>query len=297
MRFARAIRTVVVGVVVVVGAAACEPPAPPVPTPPRQDAAPWYCAPTAFNSVTGIGMGTTNFYAGRFRKSLIGDQCVALGDAVAQAKAYAEQYPTTADAEAGGFRQAFQFYPGMGTHHGLGMLTPEVINAPGFNANDPILPGTATFDPNRPNYLQYDSESDDGRLVGMSWYLRSTTGKPPEGFAGKVDWWHHHPRLCLDKQTAEITGVGTDIATCNRYGGVGVNMERYYMLHLWVVEDIEYHADVFAPTHPCVGYPTTFDMDDPCHDTPNRPTPRAAAPTVPGTKTPLGYCPLGRATA
>lgn len=295
MRFGRTIRLAAVGVVLVAGAVACEPPAP---APPRQDAVaqPWYCAPTAFNSVTGLGMGTTNFYAGRIRKSLQGADCTALGEDIAEAKAYAEQYPTAADAEAVGFRRAFTFYPGMGTHHGLQMLTPQVINAPGFNPNDPILPGTATFDPTRPNFLQYDSNRPDARLVGMSWYVRSTTG-PPEGYAGKVDWWHHHPRLCLDKQTAEITSVGTDIASCNQWGGIGVNMERYYMLHLWVVDDIEYRADVFAPTHPCVGSSTTFDMEAGCHDTPNRPTPRTKTPTVPGTDVPLGYCPLGRAGA
>ena len=39
------------------------------------------------------------------------------------------------------------------------------------------------------------------------------------------------------------------------------------MLHLWLVDDLEYVADVHAPMHPCIqSGGAIFDMDHPCHD-------------------------------
>lgn len=304
MRFGRSIRLVVVGAVLAAGATACEPPAPPAPIPPKAEAgaSPWYCAPTAFNSVTGLGMGTVNFYAGLRRKDLLPAECASLATNMASAKAYAAQYPTRADAEEAGFTVAFEFFSGMGTHHGREAFTEEVINAPSFNRHDPILPGTSAFDPTKPNFLQYDSDGPDAELVGMSWYIRSANGKPPAGFDGGLDWWHHHPRLCLTKQDPTIVGINTSDQGCAFSNGINLNMEKYFMLHLWVVDDLEFEADVFAPMHPCIQYgDTVFDMDDPCHDVPdehatggrtprNRSTPAAGAST-------LGYCPLGSGLA
>ena len=295
MRSRHTIRLAAVAVVLALAAVACEPPAP---VPPRQDAAPpWYCAPRAHNSVTGPGMGTVDFYAGRFRKPLRGAQCDALAQAIDQAKAFAQQYPTRAAAEQAGWKASFEYFSGMGTHHGNGMFTEAQLSSPSFNRNDPILPGTATFDPSRPNTLQYDTGGPGGELVGMSWYVRSTTG-PPAGFPGGVDWWHHHPRLCLRKTNPIIIGINTTDQSCTQIGGINLNKERYYMLHLWVVDDLEFEADVFAPMHPCIRYPdAVFDMDDPCHDVPNALTPRTKPANAPGTSTPIGYCPLGSALA
>jgi hypothetical protein len=293
MRFGRTIRLAVVGAVLAAGATACEPLAP---TPPREvaDPTPWYCAPRAYNSVTGLGMGTVNFYAGRLRKNLLPDDCEALAENMAAAKAFAQQYPTRASAEAGGFRVSFEYFSGMGTHHSKDTFDEATINSPSFNRHDPLLPGTATFDPTRPNTLQYDSDGADAELVGMSWYIRSTNG-PPAGFAGGVDRWHHHPRLCLSRQNPTIIGINGTDEGCAQVGGINLNMERYYMLHLWVVDDLEYEADVFAPMHPCIQWPDAiFDMGDGCHDVPSAPTPRGRTPkAAPGTRTPVGFCPIG----
>ncbi len=249
------------------------------------DPQPWFCAPTAPNSVTGIGMGTVDFYAGQLRKNLLWDECEALAGQIDQARAYARQYPTRGVAEAAGFRLAFGFFSGMGTHHSRTPVTEALLNSPTFDRNDPIIPNSSSFDPTRPDTLQYDGEGADARLVGMSWYIRSTNG-PPAGFAGGADRWHHHPRLCFRKVNPTIIGVNTTDGSCAASGGVNLNMERYYMLHLWVVDDLEYHADVFAPTHPCIrSGGSIFDMAHPCHDTPPAPTPRSKTPTI--------YCPLG----
>jgi hypothetical protein len=299
MRHGHTIRLAVVGLVLAVGAIACEPVRVPVPQAEgaKAGATPWYCAPRAYNSVTGPGMGTVDFYAGRLRKDLRPAQCAQLEGYVAQAKAFAQQYPTRASAEAAGWTVSFEYFSGMGTHHGKGMFTEAQLNSPSFDRHDPILPGTATFDPTQPNTLQYDDDGPGAELVGMSWYVRSTDG-PPEGFPGSADRWHHHPRLCIRKTNPTIIGINTSDTGCAQVNGINLNMERYYMLHLWVVDDLEYQADVFAPMHPCIRFPQAiFDMEDGCHDVPNAPTPRSKPANAPGTGTPIGYCPLGSGLA
>ena len=82
----------------------------------------------------------------------------------------------------------------------------------------------------------------------MSWYVRTENGQPPEGFVGGNDWWHHHPNLCLSTVDARIIGVNTTDAGCTGIGGINTYMSNYYMVHLWVVDDLEYRNDVFAPT-------------------------------------------------
>jgi hypothetical protein len=85
-------------------------------------------------------------------------------------------------------------------------------------------------------------------------------------------------------------------------GGINLNMEKYFMLHLWVVDDLEFEADVFAPMHPCIRYDgAVFDVGNPCHDVPDEHsasgrTPRSRSAPTTGTSA-LGYCPLGTGLA
>ena len=123
------------------------------------------------------------------------------------------------------------------------------------------------FEPKRPEFLQYNGNDDDDVLVGMAYYVRTNTGLPPAGFAGNNDWWHHHLTLCLDPATAQARGVNTSESQCTSQGGVNVYLDDYYMLHVWLVDDLEYERDVHAPFHPCIkSTGAIFDMDDPCHD-------------------------------
>lgn len=232
---------------------------------------PWFCDPVAPNSVTGPGMGTVNFYAGVTRAPLDYATCKDMAVMFDEAKAYAEQYPTLGDAEAAGFRSTFAFIPGMGTHHGLGSFTPEQINDPSFDRFNPVFPEGSiiddVFDPTQPEFLQYNGNGADAVLVGMSYYVRTDTGLPPEGFAGDNDWWHHHPTLCVRKTNAQAFSPNISDAQCTAAGGINVYLDDYYMLHVWLVDDLEYHADVHAPMHPCIkSGGAIFDMNDPCHD-------------------------------
>jgi hypothetical protein len=67
------------------------------------------------------------------------------------------------------------------------------------------------------------------------------------------------------------------------------------MLHIWVVPELELHADLHAPMHPCIGTTSAvFDMDDPCHDS----LPPAGATPAGGVAATLGehavFCPIGQ---
>jgi hypothetical protein len=259
---------------------------------------PWFCNPTAFNSVTGPGMGTTNWYAGITREPLAPADCTRLGAQLDVAQDYALQYPTAADAEAVGFRPSFNRIPGMGTHHGLDAVTPELLADPSFDPQNPIIPGIMDdkFNPGQPEFLQYDGNGPEAVLVGMSYYVRTDNGLPPAGFAGNNDWWHHHPTLCMDPATAIASlGVNTTDAACEGRGGINLHMDDYYMLHIWVVPELELHADLHAPMHPCIGTTSAvFDMDDPCHDS----LPPAGATPAGGVAATLGehavFCPIGQ---
>lgn len=233
------------------------------------DPVPWFCNPTVPNSVTGPGMGSVNFYAGVTRQALDYTTCKEVALQFDQAKTYAKQYPTLGDAQAAGFKNTFDFIPGMGTHTGRDTITPAMLADPNFDKLNPIIPNSAiddVFDPAHPEFLQYNGNTPGSVLIGMSYYVRTTTGLPPEGFAGSNDWWHHHPTLCFNPTTAVAFGANTTDAGCAASGGVNVHLQNYYMLHIWVVDGIEYLGDIHAPMHPCiVGTGAIFDMNDPCH--------------------------------
>jgi hypothetical protein len=262
---------------------------------------PWFCNPIAPNSVTGPGMGSVNFYQGQTRSALDWDRCRTLGAQMDLAKAYAEKYPTAADAEAAGFFASFSFLPGRGTHHGLDTVTPALLADPTFDPQNPIIPGIMddTFDPGQPEFLQYNGNLPTSRLIGMSWYVHTDTGRPPDGFVGGNDWWHNHPQLCFNRTTAKIFQVNTSDATCAAAGGVNLHMQNYYMVHLWVIDDLEYHADVFAPTHPCIlSSGAIFDMADPCHTSALAGAPATDVAITAGSTDPSGgaitpFCSLG----
>jgi hypothetical protein len=61
---------------------------------------------------------------------------------------------------------------------------------------------------------------------------------------------------------------------------------------VWLVDDLEYIADVHAPMHPCIeGSGAIFDMDDPCHDSASGAV--AAAATTRTTAATELFCPIG----
>jgi hypothetical protein len=259
---------------------------------------PWFCNPTAPNSVTGPGMGSVNWYAQTTRAPLGYTTCENVAAELDQAKAYAKGFPTRASAEANGFTSTFGFIAGMGTHHGKNAITPALLADPNFDPQNPIIPNSIiddVFDPKRPEFLQYNGDAPDAALVGMSYYVRTDTGLPPTGFPGNNDWWHHHLSLCMDPSTAQAFAVNTSDAGCSADGGINVHLQNYYMLHVWLVDNLEYVADVHAPYHPCItGSGAIFDMNNPCHQQGSTSPPSGGISAQAVDAKGVGFCPIGQ---
>ncbi len=227
---------------------------------------PWFC-----DSTGNTGGHGAEFYVGVNKGLLSWDDCKTVSAQFDLALGYAEQYPTAGAAEAAGFHKMVNYVAGMGTHHvAAGGFTAADLTAPGFDPTNPVFPGTELdghFDPAKPEFLMYDGNGPGAKLVGMAYYVHTSTGQPPAGFAGDNDWWHVHNRLCV--RTSDVLVVGEDMsdATCTSIGGVNLHLDNYYMLHAWIVPGWEIRGDVFRGHHPCLAAsgPVT-DPADPCWD-------------------------------
>jgi hypothetical protein len=231
---------------------------------------PWWCTSTEEIPVTtGPAVGTVDWYAGTHKKPLTWDQCTSVSAVFDYGKKFAEQWPTEGAAEADGWVEATPYVPGMGTHHIRGGITPQMLADPDFNRQNPILDNAGLddkFEPTRPEVLQFDGNGPNAKLVGFDYYVRTSTGRPPEGFAGNLDWWHHHPMICFRKSDAAMIAFNVSDATCTGQAGLNVNMSNYYMLHIWVLDDMKFEPDVFAGMIPCIsGGTAVHDPNDPCH--------------------------------
>jgi hypothetical protein len=238
----------------------------------RGSPVPWWCTATEEIPVTqGPAVGTVDWYAGTHKSALPWDDCKTMSAQFDLAKAYAQQWPTARAAEADGWRKATAYVAGMGTHHVRGGITAAMLADPAFDRLNPILDAVGlddVFDPTRPEVLQYDGNGPDAKLVGFDYYVRTATNRPPEGFAGNNDWWHHHPWICYRTTDAAMIAFNATDASCASSGGVNVNMSNYYMLHVWVIDDMKYEPDVFAGMMPCIfGGTAIHDPNDACHTT------------------------------
>ena len=232
---------------------------------------PWWCTSTEEIPVTeGPAAGTVDWYAGTHKEVLDPDDCIATSAQFDLAMQYAQKWQTAGAAEADGWREVTGYVPGMGTHHVRGGITPAMLTNSSFRAN-PILDDVGlddVFDPVKPEVLQFGGNGDDARLVGFDYYVRTTTGRPPEGFPGNNDWWHHHPSICHRTSDAAMIAFNTSNASCQAAGGVNVNMSNYYMLHVWVLPDMTFEPDVYAGMIPCIsGGTAIFDRNHSCHKT------------------------------
>lgn len=233
---------------------------------------PWWCTSTEEIPVnTGPAVGPVDYYAGTHKAPLSWDECISMSAQFDLAKAYALQWPTEGAAEADGWRMATTYVAGMGTHHVRGGITPEILADPSFDRLNPNLDAAgldAVFDPTRPEVLQFDGNTPAARLVGFDYYVRTDTGLPPAGFPGNNDWWHIHPMICFRASDAAMIAFNTTDADCASRQGINVNMSNYYMLHVWILDDMTFEPDVFAGMMPCIfGGTAIHDPADPCHTT------------------------------
>jgi hypothetical protein len=166
------------------------------------------------------------------------------------ARAVALQFPTVADAEAGGFHLVGGGYgPGAGAHYIGGGI--------GFGA----------FDPAKPPTLIYDGTKPTAHIVGLMYLGMGGNGTAPEGFAGPNDHWHRHSRVCLRGMDV-IFPVDSDVteAQCTGAGGRFLKITTW-MVHAWVVPGWESSQGVFShenPNLPCADGSFTTDAIGRC---------------------------------
>jgi hypothetical protein len=233
---------------------------------------PWWCTSTEEIPVTsGPAVGTVDWYANVDKQPLSWEDCVSMSAFFDYAKLFAEQWKTRGAAEANGWREITQYIPGMGTHHARGGITPAMLADPSFNRLNPNLDNAGldqVFNPFEPEVLQFDGNGPDAKLVGFDYYVRTTNNLPPAGFPGNIDWWHHHPWICHRSSDARMIAFNVSDAQCTSQGGVNVYLGNFYMLHVWVLDDMKFIPDVFAGQMPCItGGSAIHDANHWCHTT------------------------------
>lgn len=157
----------------------------------------------------------------------------ALDEQLASARAATLRYPTAADAKAAGYIRTAPYLPCIAAHYTNSKLV------------DP------TFDAGQPEQLLYDGNTDDAKIVGVS-YLVATGAQPPPGFAGPNDPWHQHIGLCMNGDLVVGAATLTD-EQCTSRGGVKTTAGKMWMVHAWVVPGHESAWGVFSGENPALG--------------------------------------------
>ena len=158
-----------------------------------------------------------------------------------QAGTVIAQYPTAADAMAGGYMQVTPYVPGIGAHYlNVGRL----------------LDGQ--FKPAEPEMLLYNGNDPTSKLVGLSYAVLGAD--PPDGFTGPNDMWHVHPSLCIlgglvvgpDQTPQELCdSIGAE------KGGPFGNRNKMWMAHLWQVPGWESPWGLFSGENPVINLATS----------------------------------------
>lgn len=162
----------------------------------------------------------------------------ALQQQLREAGTVIPQFPTAADAVAGGYRQVTPYVPGIGAHYlNIRRLTDD------------------KFIPSEPEMLLYNGNDPESELVGISYGMLD--GVVPEGFVGENDTWHQHPSLCLVDGFFVVGPDHTPEDLCASVGGekgIGGEMQ---MAHLWQVPGWESPWGLFSGENPNLNMVTT----------------------------------------
>jgi hypothetical protein len=193
---------------------------------------PAWCDPT--DTVVNDGH-TASFWATYTQPKgpLSQDDCMGVVGYLNAARDYAAQFPTVADVRAAGWIQATVWTPGQGIH----FADPTRLNGP--------------FDPNHPNWLQYNGTAPTARLAGMMFLVESGT-QPPAGFPGNNDHWHNHDVLCIDADAEPfVIAEHASDALCTQLGGVNTAYHTTWMVHAWLPTYAGWEpTDIFNNNHP-----------------------------------------------
>lgn len=193
---------------------------------------PTWCDPTD----TAVNDGHTASFLAVYTTAkgpLSQENCQGVVASLNAARNYVAQFPTVADARAAGWIQATVWTPGQGIH----FADPTRLEGP--------------FDPERPNWLQYNGTAPTARLAGMMFLVESGTS-PPSGFPGANDHWHNHDKLCIDADAEPfVIGEHLSDAVCAGIGGVNTDYRTTWMVHAWIPTYAGWTpTDIFNNNHP-----------------------------------------------
>ena len=138
---------------------------------------------------------------------------------------------TTADAARAGYVRSANFTQGVGTH----WTNWDLVDAP--------------FDPTRPSMLLYAPHLGATRLIGFSYWVRTSNPAGPDGFAGTEDQWHRHYGMCFDRAGLLDREDVRAPALCG-LGEWYVNGQDMWMLHTWIVPGSANVWGTFAGLNP-----------------------------------------------
>ena len=161
-------------------------------------------------------------------------QCEALEQELLDAKDVAKEFPTPADAEAGGYFKVTPYYPGIAAHY----IKPQYLDG--------------KFVLEEPEMLLYDGTQPDSHIVGLS-YLIQKPGEtePTDGFVGDNDHYHIHEGLCF-KDGVVVAGSTISQDECSALGGRKSDGSSGWMSHVWIVPGCESDWGIFSGANPAL---------------------------------------------
>ena len=155
------------------------------------------------------------------------EEMAARQEQIAAARSIVPLLDTVEEAEAAGYFQASSESDGAGAH----WVNWDLVDKP--------------FDPARPAMLLFDELywGEGLELIALSYYVSSP--EEPEGFVGHDDNWHQHFGLCVVNGWVRDERIPRE--TC---AGDWLNGSDLWMLHTWVVPEVENELGLFAVVNP-----------------------------------------------
>ena len=233
---------------------------------------PWWC--TSHRGDPGDqrarGRHASTTTRARTRRRCPSDDCKTMSLQFDVARAYALQWPTERRGRGRRLAMATPYIPGMGTHHIRGGITPAMLADPSFDRHNPILdaPGSTTSS-TRPSPRCCSSTATARRRSSSA--STTTCGPSTGSAAGRLPRQQRlvaHPPVDLLPHDRRLHGrvQHQRRAAAPSLGGINVNMANYYMLHVWVLDDMKFEPDVYAGMIPCIAGGTAIhDPNDSCH--------------------------------
>lgn len=182
-----------------------------------------------------------------------------LGSLLQQARTFALDIGTVAEAERRGFQKNWEYVDGRGY---------EYINWDNF---------TAEFDIEKPGMLVFPDDAPDSRVISMAYNVLGTQeAGPPDALPLENIPWHYHTNLCrVGDSVVGSVEIGPDgepyqdqAERCESLGASYLPELDHWMVDLWVVPGWENpwglvssrHPDMYKEPEPWLAHPASEEV-------------------------------------